>query len=188
MEALLTTFLAAGLGEWGDKTQLLVIALAVRYRRPLPILAGIFVAALANSLLAAFGGVFVHGMIAPRATSLLVGLALVFAGVAGLIRPGRADSPKEGGRWPFFVAAGSFFVFEFGDKTQVLTFALAAHYDAFGLAVAGATAGVIAANLPAVLLGEALSRAAPLRRIRFGLGAAFLVAGLIVGVGALGLT
>jgi putative Ca2+/H+ antiporter (TMEM165/GDT1 family) len=178
LEALLTTFLAAGLGEWGDKTQLLVIALAVRYRRPLPILAGIIVAALANSLLAAFGGVFVHGMIAPRATSLLVGLALVFAGVAGLIRPGRADSPKEGGRWPFFVAAGSFFVFEFGDKTQFLTFALAAHYDAFGLA----------ANLPAVLLGEALSQAAPLRRIRFGLGAAFLVAGLIVGVGALGLT
>src|SRR4028118_1228325 len=78
---------AAAPGEWGDRPQTLVVALAVRYRRPLPILAGVLVAALANSLIAAFGGSLVQGMIGPRAASLLVAVALVYAGVAGFIRP-----------------------------------------------------------------------------------------------------
>jgi putative Ca2+/H+ antiporter (TMEM165/GDT1 family) len=83
LEPLLTTFIAALLAEWGDKTQLLVVALAVRYRRPLPILAGIAVAALANSLIAATGGIVVNSLIILRATSLLVAVALIFAGVGG---------------------------------------------------------------------------------------------------------
>ena len=185
MDALLTSFVAAALGEWGDKTQLLVIALAVRYRRPLPILAGILVAALANSLIAAFGGVLIHSMITLRAISLLVALALVFAGVAGLIRPRPYESAATSRAGPFLVAAASFFVLEFGDKTQFLTFALAAQFNALALAAAGATAGVMASNLPAALLGDRLARAAPLKGIRIGLGALFLLVGLVVGVNAL---
>jgi putative Ca2+/H+ antiporter (TMEM165/GDT1 family) len=185
LDALLTSFVAALLGEWGDKTQLLVIALAVRYRRPRPILAGVLVAALANSLIAAFGGTLVHGMIVPRAVSLLVALALVFAGIAGLIRPrpyGSAGTSRAG---PFLVAAASFFVLEFGDKTQFLTFALAAQFNAFALAAAGATAGILVSSLPAALLGEELAKAAPLKGIRIGLGALFLALGLFVGISAL---
>ncbi|MFL6844900.1 MAG: TMEM165/GDT1 family protein [Allosphingosinicella sp.] len=185
MDALLTTFVAAALGEWGDKTQFLVIALAIRYRRPLPILAGIFVAALANSLIAAFGGIFVHDMITLRAISLLVALALVFAGVAGLIRPTPYKSDASSRAGPFLVAAASFFVLEFGDKTQFLTFALAAQYDSFLLAAAGATAGVMASNLPAALLGEGLAKAVPLKPLRLGLGFFFLLVGLIIAVNAL---
>lgn len=185
MEALVTSFVAAMLGEWGDKTQLLVIALAVRYRRPLPILAGVFAAALANSLIAAFGGTLVHGMIVPRAVSLLVALALVFAGIAGLIRPKPYQSAGTSRAGPFLVAAASFFVLEFGDKTQFLTFALAARYDAFALAAAGATAGILMASVPAALLGDGLARAAPLKGIRIGLGVLFLAVGLFVAVGAL---
>ncbi|HEX8240656.1 MAG TPA: TMEM165/GDT1 family protein [Allosphingosinicella sp.] len=185
MDALLTSFVAAALGEWGDKTQLLVIALAVRYRRPLPILAGVFAAALANSLIAAFGGALVHGMIIPRAVSLLVALALVFAGVAGLIRPKPYESGGTSSAGPFLVAAASFFVLEFGDKTQFLTFAFAAQFDAFALAAAGATAGIMVSNLPAALLGDALAQSAPLKGIRIGLGALFLAIGLFVGVSAL---
>jgi putative Ca2+/H+ antiporter (TMEM165/GDT1 family) len=185
LDALLTSFVAAALGEWGDKTQLLLIALAVRYRRPLPILAGIFVAALANSLIAAFGGVLVHSMITLRATSLLVALALVFAGVAGLIRPRPYESAGTSRAGPFLVAAASFFVLEFGDKTQFLTFALAAQFNAFALAAAGATAGVMASSLPAALLGDRLARAVPLKGLRIALGALFLAIGLFVGISAL---
>ena len=185
MDALLTSFVAAALGEWGDKTQLLVIALAARYRRPLPILAGVFVAALANSLIAAFGGVLVHSMITLRAISLLVALALLFAGVAGLIRPKPYQSAGTSRAGPFLVAAASFFVLEFGDKTQFLTFALAAQFNAFALAAAGATAGVMASSLPAALLGDGLATAVPMKAVRIGLGILFLLVGLVVGINAL---
>jgi putative Ca2+/H+ antiporter (TMEM165/GDT1 family) len=184
LDALLTSFVAALLGEWGDKTQLLVIALAVRYRRPLPILAGILVAALANSLIAAFGGAFIHAMITPRAASLLVALALVFAGVAGLIRPRPYQSEGTSRAGPFLVAAASFFVLEFGDKTQFLTFAFAVQFNAFLLAAAGATAGILVSSVPAALLGDELARKAPLKAVRIGLGILFLLVGLIVGVSA----
>ena len=185
MDALLASLVGPGTGEWGDKTQLLVIALAVRYRRPLPILAGILVAALANGLIAAFGGAFVHTMVTPRAASLLAAVALVFAGVAGLIRPKPYESAGTSRAGPFLVAAASFFVLEFGDKTQFLTFAFAARFNAFALAAAGATAGVMASSVPAALLGEGLARSAPLKGLRIGLGASFLAIGLVVGVNAL---
>lgn len=185
MDALLASFVAAALGEWGDKTQLLVVALAVRYRRPIPILAGIFVAALANSLIAAFGGALVHALIAPRAGSLLIALALVFAGVAGLIRPKPYQSAGTSRAGPFLVAAASFFVLEFGDKTQFLTFAFAVRFDSFALAAAGATAGILASSVPAALLGDSLAKSAPLKGVRIGLGALFLAIGLVVGVNAL---
>lgn len=185
MDALLASFVAAALGEWGDKTQLLVIALAARYRRPLPILSGVLAAALANSLIAAFGGAIVHDMVALRGLSLLVALALVFAGVAGLIRPTPYKTDASSRAGPFLVAAASFFVLEFGDKTQFLTFALAARFDTFALAAAGATAGIMAASVPAALLGETLAKSAPLKGIRIGLGALFLAIGSFVAVSAL---
>jgi len=185
LDALLTSFVAAALGEWGDKTQLLVIALAARYRRPVPILAGVFVAALANSLIAAFGGSFVHDMIVLRSSSLLVAVALIYAGVAGLIRPKPYESAGTSRAGPFLVAAASFFVLEFGDKTQFLTFAVAARFDAFAFAAAGATAGIMMASMPAALMGDQLAKAAPLKGIRMGLGALFLATGLFVAVSAL---
>jgi putative Ca2+/H+ antiporter (TMEM165/GDT1 family) len=185
LDALLTSFVVAALGEWGDKTQLLVIALAIRYRRPLPILAGISIAALANSLIAAFGGILVHDMITLRAISLLVALALVFAGIAGLIRPKPYQSAGTSRAGPFLVAAASFFVLEFGDKTQFLTFAVAAQFDAFALATAGATAGIVVSSFPAALLGDALAKSTPLKAIRIGLGILFLAIGLFVGISAM---
>jgi len=185
LEALLASFVAAALGEWGDKTQLLVLALAARYRRPEPILAGVLVAALANALIAAFAGGLVHDMITLRAISLLVALALVFAGVAGLIRPKPYETDASSRAGPFLVTAASFFVLEFGDKTQFLTFAISAQFDAVALAAAGATAGVMASSVPAAVMGEGLAKAVPLKGLRIGLGALFLAIGLFVGVSAL---
>ena len=96
MEPLLTSFVAALLAEWGDKTQLLVAALGARYARPLPVIAGVAAAALANSLLAAFGGTLVHGMVTPRAVSLIVGIALTLAGGGALFR---SKTPDMGATW-----------------------------------------------------------------------------------------
>lgn len=185
MEPLLTSFVAAGLAEWGDKSQWLVVLLAARFARPMPILAGVAVAALANALIAAAAGIFVHDMIVARAASLLVAVALLFAGVAGLIRhkgPGIAE------RWPigpFLTAAGGFFLLGLGDRTQFVTFALAAHYDSLALTAAGAAAGMIAASLPAALLGERLPALAHIGALRIGIAVLFLLAGFFVAITSL---
>ena len=185
MDALLSTFVAALLAEWGDRTQLLVVLLAARYRSAAPILAGVAVGALANAMLAAAGGLVVGGMVTLRAMSLLVALALLFAGIGGLI--GR-KAPEMGTGWrigAFLTTAICFFLLEFGDKTQFLTAALAAQFDAAVLATLGATAGVLAAAVPAAVLGDGLAQQAPLKAIRLGIAALFLIVGCFVAVSAL---
>jgi putative Ca2+/H+ antiporter (TMEM165/GDT1 family) len=187
VDALLTTFIAALLAELGDKTQLLAIALAARFRKPGAVLAGIAVAALANNLIAAAGGVLIHGMITLRAISLLVAIALLCAGVSGLLRQ---KEPREmGSTWKtsaFATTAACFFLLEFGDKTQFLTAALAARYDSLGWAAAGATAGVILANAPVVvMLGERAEKTLRLKPIRLVISLLFLLTGLAVALNAL---
>jgi putative Ca2+/H+ antiporter (TMEM165/GDT1 family) len=185
VESLLTTFIAAFLAEWGDKTQLLVIALAARFQRPAAVLAAVALAALANSALAAFGGSLIHDYITLRAISLFVALALIFAGVGGLLRD---KAPEMGSTWrtgAFLTTLGCFALLEFGDKTQFMTIALSAQYDAPILAAAGATVGIAAANAPAALLGPELAKLLPLRGIRLGVGLLFLLVGLIVAIMAL---
>ena len=124
-------------------------------------------------------------MITLRAMSLLVALALIFAGGAGLFG---AKRPEMGTRWrtgPFLTTAICFFLLEFGDKTQFLTFSLAAQFNAFGLAAAGASAGVLAASVPAVMLGDRLIKGSPMRAARTGIAILFLLIGFIVAVNAL---
>lgn len=184
MDALLLSFVAAALAEWGDKTQLLVVALAVRYRKPLPILAGVAVGALANAAIAAFCGTFIHGIITLRALSLLIALALIYAAIASFARQ---KDPEMGGSWKtgaFLTSLGCFFLLEFGDKTQFLTFAVAAQYDSLALATAGATAGVIATSLTSAFLGDKLAPALELKAIRIVIAALFLLAGLVIAVNA----
>lgn len=185
MDALLTTFIAAFLAEWGDKTQLLVVALAVRYRRPGPILAGVALAALANSLIGAFGGSLLNGFITLRAISLLVALALIFAGIGAVMG---SKKPDMGSTWrtgAFLTSLGCFFLLEFGDKTQFVTAAFAAQFDSVVLAALGATAGVAAASAPAAILGERLAPTIPVRGIRIAAAILLLLAGCIVAVKAL---
>ncbi len=189
MDALLTSFVAALLAEAGDKTQLLVLALAIRFRRPIPVLLGVAVAAAANNLLAAAAGVLINGYITLRAISLLVAIALLFAGVAGFIR--QNDESDMGSTWktgPFLTTAACFFLLEFGDKTQFLTAALAAQYGTLALAAAGATTGVILANVPIALLGERARAVIPLKPLRMVIAALFLLVGFLVLVNALRLT
>lgn len=182
MDALLTAFLAAAIAEFGDKTQLLVIALAAHYARPVSILAGVFAAALLSASIAAVGGAFLHDLVTPRAISLLVALALVFVGVSGLFRfkPPRTSARLRGGA--FIAAASGAFLLEFGDRTQFVTGALAAQYGSFALTAVGAAAVVTAASIPAAFLGGRLPAAVPVRAIRIGLSILLLGVGLVVAI------
>jgi putative Ca2+/H+ antiporter (TMEM165/GDT1 family) len=187
MDALLTAFIGAALAEWGDRTMLFVVVLAARFGKAGPILAGLALAALINGAVAAFGGVLIHDLVATRALSLLVALALLMAGAGSLIsrRP-----PAMAARWrtgAFVTAAASLTILEIGDKTQFLTFALAARFDSVALTLAGAVAGILVANAPAAVLGSAFPQNVPLRPIRYAVGALFLVTGFWLAVKALDL-
>jgi len=185
MDALLSSLVAALLAEWGDRTQLFVVVLAAHYVRPAPIVAGLAVAALANSLIAAYAGTFISGMIPVRAASLLVALALLLAAGGSLLRR-RPPDMGMGWRFPAFVTAIiALFLLEFGDKTQFLTFALAARYDSLALTAAGATLGILAADIPAALLGNRLAAVVPVQPLRYGVAILFLVTGFVIGVRAL---
>jgi putative Ca2+/H+ antiporter (TMEM165/GDT1 family) len=185
VEALVTSFLAAALAEWGDKTQLFVIALAVRYRQPVPVLAGFGLGGLASMLLAALAGTFIHDVITLRAISLLLAVALIFAAASGFAGK---DTPEIGGSWPtgpLATAAGGTFLLEFGDKSQFLTSAIAAQFDSVVLATAGATAGMMAAAAPAALLGDRLAVVMPMKPLRIGIAVLFLLIGFLIAVSAL---
>jgi putative Ca2+/H+ antiporter (TMEM165/GDT1 family) len=185
LDALLPAFLAALLAEIGDKTQLLTVLLAARFARPGQVLAGVAVAALANSLIAATGGTLVAGAIPFRALNLLTALALIFAASGALLPQKQPEVGIYDRFGPFAASAIAFFILELGDKTQFLTFAFAARSQAPLLAAFGATAGIVVASLPAIAIGAALPTTFPLRQLRFGVGIVFLIVGLIVGLSAL---
>lgn len=170
MDAFLisTTFVA--LAEIGDKTQLLSLLLAARYRRPHPIMLGILVATLANHALASAVGAWLASLLAPDALRWIVGLSFI-AMALWMLRPDRlsaddANSLKAGRFGLFGLTLLIFFMAEMGDKTQIATVALAAQFSAFTAVVAGTTLGMMIANVPAVLLGQRLAKRLPLRAIR----------------------
>jgi Ca2+/H+ antiporter, TMEM165/GDT1 family len=178
MEAFATSAVLVALAEIGDKTQILSILLAARLRRPWPIVAGIAIATVANHALAGSVGVWVAGRVDPTSLRWLVGLAFVAFGVWTL-RPDTfaGDVRQRGGVLVTTVVA--FFLAEMGDKTQLATVALGARYPGRLLAVvAGTTAGMLVANVPAVLAGDALAERLPMRAIRL------VAAGLFVAMGA----
>lgn len=183
MDALLTAFVSAFLAEWGDKTQLVIVMLAATTRRPGRVLAGLLLAALVSNAVAAFAGVYIAETITIRAMSLMTGLALLFAGASGLIRR-KAPAPASL-RLPLVTAFILCLAAELGDRTQFLTFALAGRFDSAPLAAAGATAGMVAACVPAALLGDRFAATVPVRAIRYAGAGIFLIAGFIVAVKAL---
>jgi putative Ca2+/H+ antiporter (TMEM165/GDT1 family) len=183
VEALVTSFVAAFLAEWGDKTQLIVAMLAATTRRPLGVFAGLILAALASSVVAAIAGIWIAATINIRAMTLMVSLALLFAAISALIP--RRQTERAPRRWLLPAAFILCLAAETGDRTQFLTFALAGRFASAPLAAAGATAGIAAACLPAAMLGERLHTAVPLRTIRYGIAALFLIAGFITAMKAL---
>lgn len=179
MEAFGLSTLLVAIAEIGDKTQLLAILLAARFRKPWPILAGILVATLANHALAATAGYLVSGLL--EGTWFRVAVGLGFLAMAGwALIPDKIDedegAPKMGRLGVFMATTISFFLVEIGDKTQVATVALAARFHDILTVAAGTTLGMMLANAPAVFLGEAATKVVPLKWVR--IGAALIFAGL----------
>ena len=160
MEAFLISTGIVALGEMGDKTQLLALLLAARYRRPAPIIAGIAVATLANHAAAAWLGGWLASLMGPDLLRWVIGGAFL-AMAAWMLVPDQIDldtSPdKRPGLGVFGVTVLAFFLAEMGDKTQLATVALAARYPDLLAVVAGTTLGMLLANVPAVLLGDKLA-------------------------------
>ena len=155
------------LAEIGDKTQLLALLLAARYRAPWPIVAGILVATLLNHALAAWFGAWVAQWLRPDVLRWVVaGSFLVVA--LWTLKPDSLDDDgeKRPARGAFLATTAAFFIAEIGDKTQVATVLLAAKYSPLWEVVAGTTVGMLLANVPVVLLGSRFADRLPLKAAR----------------------
>jgi len=159
LEAFLVSTGVVALAEMGDKTQLLALLLAARFKRALPVVAGIFVATLANHAIAALLGVGIAEAIGRDALRWILGLS--FLAMAG---------------WTLI----PFFLVEIGDKTQIATVALAANYASVAAVVAGTTLGMMIADVPAVYLGERILRRIPMRLLQRIAALAFAILGALV--------
>ncbi|MFM5948913.1 MAG: TMEM165/GDT1 family protein, partial [Novosphingobium sp.] len=168
MEAFLSSTAVVALAEIGDKTMLLAIVLAARLRAPWAILAGILVATLANHALAALVGSQVAGLLQAEWFRIAVALGFI-AMAAWTLVPDKLDEDENTVRsagGAFLTTLVSFFLVEMGDKTQVATIALAAHYHTVLAVTAGTTLGMMLANGPAVFLGEAIERRVSMKLTR----------------------
>ncbi len=181
MNAFLVSTGVVALAEIGDKTQLLALVLAATFRRPLPIIAGILLATLANHALAGAIGQWLTRLVSPEALRWVLGLSFI-AMAAWTLIPDKLDDGV--GRTRRFGAFGTtlvaFFLVEMGDKTQVATVALAARYNALVPVVIGTTLGMMIANVPAVMLGNFTAEKLPVRAIHVAAAILFAVIGIAV--------
>jgi len=185
MEAFLVSTGVVALAEIGDKTQLLALVLAARYRKPWPIIAGIFVATLLNHLLAGAVGAWLANAIGPTAMRWILGLSFIAMAAWTMIPDEYRDEEQATARYGVFATTlVAFFLVEMGDKTQIATVALAAKYGSLVAVVGGTTLGMLLANVPAVLLGEVAAKKLPMRLVHGIAAAIFLVLGLSVLLGA----
>ncbi len=180
METYLVWAVLVALAEMGDRTQLLAIILASRYRKPVPILLGIFVATLGNHGLAAMAGFFLSNLLSAVWFKYAVSLSFVAMALWALV-PDKAEAEDKVGthHWGIFLTTTvTFFLVEIGDKTQIATVALAARFHDVLLVTAGTTTGMMIANIPAVLLGHGVTRALPIRWLQVGAALIYLGLGL----------
>jgi len=178
MEAFLTSTALVALAEVGDKTQLLAIVLATRFKRPVPIILGILAATLANHALAAIVGSQASALLQAGWFQILVALSFVAMGLWTLI-PDKLDEDEQPNRRgsAFVVTLVSFFLVEMGDKTQLATVALGARFPNLAAVIAGTTLGMMIANVPAVLFGNALIKRVPMTLVRMLAALVFVAIG-----------
>ena len=189
MEAFLISTGIAALAEMGDKTQLLSLVLAARFRKPWPIVLGIFVATLANHALAGAVGSWVTTVLGPDVLRWVLGASFIAMAVWMLIpdKLDDGDTPSGTSQWGVFgTTLIAFFLAEMGDKTQIATVALAAQYQQWAAVVAGTTLGMMIANAPVVWFGDRLVKKVPIRVVHLISALIFAVLGVlaIMGVGA----
>ena len=185
IEGFLVSLGVVALAEVGDKTQLLALVLAARFRRPWPIVLGIFAASLANHALAGAFGAWITAALGPRTLRWALGLSFLAMAVWVLI----PDQPEDDGGHQQASRLGvfgstlvAFFLAEMGDKTQIATVMLAARFNPYAV-VAGTTLGMLLADAPVVWLGDRLMRRVPLRLVH---GLSALVFAVLGGIALLG--
>ena len=181
MQAFVVSTGIVALAEMGDKTQLLSLVLAARFRQPWPIVWGILVATVCNHALAGALGSWVTTLLGPTALRWVLGLSFIAMAVWMLI-PDKLDE-EEGEDAPrmgvFMTTVVAFFLAEMGDKTQVATVMLAAQYQAWAAVVAGTTLGMMLANAPVVWFGDAITRRVPIRLVHLVSAGVFVVLGVL---------
>jgi putative Ca2+/H+ antiporter (TMEM165/GDT1 family) len=185
MEAFLVSTGIVALAEIGDKTQLLAFLLAARFRRPLPIVFGIFVATIANHAFAAAVGALVSELLGPGVMRWVLGLSFL-AMAAWIMVPDEIDEEEAqlAKYGVFLTTLIAFFVAEMGDKTQVATVALAARFEEMAAIVGGTTLGMMLANVPAVYFGERIAGKVPLQLVHGIAALIFAVLGIATLLGA----
>ena len=187
MEAFLISTSVVALAEIGDKTQLLAFLLAAKFRKPLPIVAAIFLATLANHAFAGAIGSWLTGFLRPNVLRWVLGISFLAMSIWTLI-PDRfeAGDARLARFGVFGTTLVAFFLAEMGDKTQVATIALAAQYRSLVAVVLGTTLGMMIANVPAVLIGDRIAHRMPVRLVRTVAAAIFAILGIATLVGAAG--
>lgn len=185
MEAFLVSAGIVALAEIGDKTQLLAFILAAKFRKPVPIIIGILIATLVNHGFAGAVGTWVTTLLGPTMLRWVLGVSFIAMAIWTLI-PDKFD--EDDAKLAHFGIFGTtlvaFFLAEMGDKTQVATIALAAQYQNLAVVVAGTTLGMMIANVPAVLLGDRIAHAIPVRLVHGIAAAIFAVLGVATLLGA----
>jgi putative Ca2+/H+ antiporter (TMEM165/GDT1 family) len=184
MEAFLVSAGVVALAELGDKTQLLALVLAARFRAPLPVIAGITTAVLMNHTLAGVVGTLLATVLAPAVLRWLLVASFVVTAIWMLVPD---KEPVAGARFARLGAYGTtvvtFFLVEMGDKTQIATLALAARYHALVAVIAGTTLGMLIADVPAVLLGRVVADRIPVQLMHRIGAVVFLVLAVLAAFG-----
>ena len=180
MQAFLVSLGAVALAEIGDKTQLLSLVLAAKFRRPWPICAGILAAALLSQAIAAELGAWLAHWMTPELQHWLIGISFLAVATWALLPESTEDAElaPTRSRGVFIATVIAFFLAELGDRTQIATAVLGAHYQPLWQVIAGSTAGMFIANVPVVFLGARFAKRLPLRAARLASAAVFALLGL----------
>ncbi|GAD90598.1 hypothetical protein VHA01S_048_00300 [Vibrio halioticoli NBRC 102217] len=176
MSVLAISITTVSLAEIGDKTQLLALLLASRYRKPLPIIAAIFLATVANHAVAAWLGVLVSDLLNPDVLKWVLVVSFALMALWILIPDRLDDNESISNKGPFVASFIAFFVAEIGDKTQIATSILGAKFpDALWMVILGTTVGMLLANVPVVMIGKLSADRLPLLLIRRVTAALFML-------------
>ena len=181
-EAMMVSTGVVTLAEMGDKTQLLAFLLAARFKKPIPIIAGIFIATILNHGLAGLLGTWITTLVSPELLRWILGISFLGMAVWTLI-PDKIDEdeqPKVAESGVFIATLVAFFLAEIGDKTQIATVALAASYSAPITVVMGTTLGMMLADVPAVFLGNKFAQKLPLKLIHTIAAGIFAILGILI--------
>lgn len=180
MEALVQSFILVFISEMGDKTQLLALLLIAKFKRPAPILTGIFLATILNHGLATYVGLTVSELISPQTLKWILSFTFIGFGL-WILKPDKEEPIKEKVGWgPFMTTLVAFFFAEMGDKTQLATVALGAQFNSMSAVTIGTTLGMMGSNGLAIFFGQRFLEKVPMKWLHRIASFLFILFGLLI--------